>query len=55
MEGFDASADKFSFRGALQKCSPTSFLKVKTTEDTWKIRFHLHEDQTCLSKASTGE
>ena len=55
VEGFDASADKFLFQEALQKCSPTSFLKVKFTEDTWKNRFHLHEDRTCLSKAATVE
>ena len=44
VEGFDASANKFSVREALQKCSPTLFLKVKFTEDTWKIKFHEHED-----------
>ena len=32
VEGFDASANKFSVREALQKCSPTSFSKVKFTE-----------------------
>ena len=34
VEGFDASANKFSVREALQKCSPTSFSKVKFTENT---------------------
>ena len=28
VDGFDASAKKFSVREALQKCSPTSFSKV---------------------------
>ena len=32
VEGFDASANRFSVREALQKCSPTSFSKVKFTE-----------------------
>ena len=45
VEGFDASANKFSVREALQKCSPTSFSKVKFTEETWKIKFHEHEDR----------
>ena len=45
VEGFDASANKFSVREALQKCSPTSFSKVKFTENTWKIKFHEHEDR----------
>ena len=44
MEGFDASANKFSVRGSLQKCSPTSFSKVKFTEK-WKVKFHEHEDR----------
>ena len=42
VEGFDASANKFSVREALQKCSPTSFSKVKFTEETCKIKFHEH-------------
>ena len=45
VDGFDASANKFSVREALQKCSPTSFSKVKFTEETWKIKFHEHEDR----------
>ena len=45
VEGFDASANKCSVREALQKCSPTSFSKVKFTEETWKIKFHEHEDR----------
>ena len=45
VEGFDASANKFSVREALQKCSPTSFSKVKFTEETWKIKFQEHEDR----------
>ena len=45
LDGFDASANKFSVREALQKCSPTSFPKVKFTENTWKITFHEHEDR----------
>ena len=45
VEGFDASANKFPVREALQKCSPTSFSKVKFTEETWKIKFHEHEDR----------
>ena len=45
VEGFDASANKFTVREALQKCSPTSFSKVKFTEETWKIKFHEHEDR----------
>ena len=43
--GFDASANRFSVREALQKCSPTSFSKVKFTEETWKIKFNEHEDR----------
>ena len=43
LDGFDASANKFSVRKALQKCSPTSFSKVKFTENTWKIKFHEDE------------
>ena len=45
VDGFDASANKFSVREALQKCSPTSFSKVKFTENMWKIKFHEHEDR----------
>ena len=45
VEGFDASANRFSVREALQKCSPTSFSKVKFTENTWKIKFNEHEDR----------
>ena len=45
VEGFDASANRFSVREALQKCSPTSFSKVKFTEKTWKIKFNEHEDR----------
>ena len=45
VEGFDASANKFYVREVLQKCSPTSFSKVKFTEETWKIKFHEHEDR----------
>ena len=45
MDAFDASANKFSVREALQKCSPTSFSKVKFTENTWKIKFHEYEDR----------
>ena len=45
VQGFDASANKFSVREALQKCTPTSFSKVKFTENTWKIKFHEHEDR----------
>ena len=45
MDGFDASANKFSVREALQKCSPTSLNKVKFTENTWKIKFHEHENR----------
>ena len=44
VDGFDASANKLSVREALQKCSPTSFSKLKFTENTWKIKFHEHED-----------
>ena len=44
MDGFDASANKFSVREALQKCSPKSFSKVQFTENTRKIKFHEHED-----------
>ena len=32
VDGFDASASKFSVRKAVQKCSPTWFSKVKFTE-----------------------
>ena len=45
VEGFDASANRFTVREALQKCSPTSFSKVKFTEETWKIKFNEHEDR----------
>ena len=45
VEGFDASANRFSVRESLQKCSPTSFSKVKFTENTWKIKFNEHEDR----------
>ena len=45
MDGLDASANKFSVPEALHKCSPTSFSKVKFTEDTWKIQFHEQEDR----------
>ena len=45
VDGFDASANKFSVREALKKCSPTSFSKQKFTEDTWKRNFHEHEDR----------
>ena len=45
MDGFDASAKKFAVREALQKCSPTLFLKVKFTENTWKVKFYEHEDR----------
>ena len=45
VDGFDASANKFSVREALQKCSPTSFCKVKFTENTSKIKYHEHEDR----------
>ena len=45
VDGFDASADKFSVREALQQCSPTSFSKVKFSEDTWKIKSHEQEDR----------
>ena len=45
VEGFDASANRFSVRESLQKCSPTSFTKVKFTENTWKIKFNEHEDR----------
>ena len=43
--GFDASANMLLVREALQKCSPTSVLKMKFTEDQWKIKFHEHEDR----------
>ena len=43
IDGFDASANRFTVREALQKCSPTSFTKVKFTENTWKIKFNEHE------------
>ena len=55
VEGFDASANKFSVREALQKCSPTSFSEVKFTEETWKSSFMNRRIGTCLSKSSTGE
>ena len=42
---FHASANKFSVQEALQKCSPTLFSKVQFTENTWKIKFHEHEDR----------
>ena len=45
VDGFDATANKFTVREALQKCSPTSFSKVKFTENTWKIKFNEHEDR----------
>ena len=45
VEGFDASANRFSVREALQKCSPTSFTKVKFTENMRKIKFNEHEDR----------
>ena len=45
VEGFDASANRFTVREALQKCSPSSFSKVKFTEETWKIKFNEHEDR----------
>ena len=45
VEGFDASANKFSVRESLQKCSPTSLSKVKFTKETWKVKFHEHEDR----------
>ena len=48
VEGFDASANNFSVREALQKCSATSFSEVKLTEETWKINFHEHEDRDLL-------
>ena len=55
VEGFDASANKFSVREALQKCSPTSFSKVKFTEETWKIKFHEHEDRDLFVQVLKGE
>ena len=45
VDGFDASANRFTVRESLQKCSPTSFTKVKFTENTWKIKFNEHEDR----------
>ena len=45
MDGCDASANKFSVREPLQKCSPTLFWKVKFTENTRKIEFDEHEDR----------
>ena len=53
MNGFDASANKFSARQALQKCSPRSFLKVKFTEDTWRIQFLEHEDHDLFVEVLT--
>ena len=51
VEGFDASANRFSVRESLQKCSPTSFFKVKFTDNSlMNTRIG-----TCLSKSSTGE
>ena len=44
VDGFDASTNKFLVREALRKCSPTSLSKMKSTQDTWKIKFHEHED-----------
>ena len=35
----------FSVRESLQRCFPTSFSKVKFTEETWKSHCHEHEDQ----------
>ena len=43
VDGFDASANKFSVREALQRSSCTSVSKVKCTEDRQKIKFHEHE------------
>ena len=45
LDGFDASANKFAVREALQKCSTTLFSKVKFTENTWKVKFYEHEDR----------
>ena len=45
VDGFDASANKFRVQKTLQKCSPTSFSKVKFTANTSKIRIHEHEDR----------
>ena len=45
VDGFDASANKIPVREALQKCSSMSFSKVKFIENTWKIKFHEHEDR----------
>ena len=45
MDGFDASAKKFSVREALQGSSPTSFSKVKFTENTWNLKFRKHENR----------
>ena len=45
VDGSDASANKFSVREALQKCPPTTVSKVQFTENTWKIKFHEHEDR----------
>ena len=45
VEGFDASANEFSVREALQKWFPTSVWKLQFTENTRKIKFHEHEDR----------
>ena len=45
VEGPDACDNKFLVPEALQKCSPTSLLKEKFTEQRWKIKFDEHEDQ----------
>ena len=45
VDGFDASADKFSVPEALEKSSPTSFSKVKFSENTLKMMFNEHEDR----------
>ena len=54
VDGFDASANKFSVREALQKCSPTSFSKLKFSESTWKIKFHEHEDRDLFAQVLRG-
>ena len=45
IERFDACANKFSTRESLQKCSPSSFCKVKFTKEMWKVKMHKHGDK----------
>ena len=41
-----------SAQGDLQKCTRTSFSKVKLTKETCKIGFHEHEDRELFVQIS---